>query len=141
MIRLGPGRPCRFAPRNLLRVPRKGQPSSSRPNSPEAAGLPSDQWSWSYQSAGRSPELWLGPQLWEYIPKLAARGIKNIVVIPIGFVSDHVEILYDIDIQAQSVANEYGVRLERPPALNADPLFIDTLKDLIHERAARWLSG
>jgi ferrochelatase len=106
----------------------------------EAAGLSSDQWSWSYQSAGRSPEPWLGPQLQEYIPELAERGVKNIISIPVGFVSDHVEILYDIDIQAQAVAKACGVRLERPPALNNDPLFIDTLTALIQERASRWLS-
>lgn len=105
----------------------------------ERAGLPDEQWSWSYQSAGRSPEPWLGPQLEEYIPELAAKGIKNIVSIPVGFVSDHVEILYDIDIQAREVAEQHGVRLERPPALNDDPLYIETLVDLIHDRAAKWL--
>lgn len=105
----------------------------------QRAGLAPDRWSWSYQSAGRSPEPWLGPQLEEYIPELAARGIKNIVSLPIGFVSDHVEILYDIDIKAQGVARELGMRLERPPALNDDPLFIKTLVDVIQARAAHWL--
>jgi protoporphyrin/coproporphyrin ferrochelatase len=99
----------------------------------EKAGLPPERWSWSYQSAGRSPEPWLGPQLEEHIPKLAAQGITNVVSVPVGFVSDHVEILFDIDIEAQAVANEYGVRLERPPALNTDPLFIETLARLIEE--------
>lgn len=102
----------------------------------EKAGLRDDQWSWSYQSAGRSPEPWLGPQLEEYIPQLAQQGIKNIVSIPVGFVSDHVEILFDIDIEAQKTAQEYGVRLERPPALNADPIFMQQLADLIKQRAA-----
>jgi ferrochelatase len=105
----------------------------------EKAGLAEDRWSWSYQSAGRSPEPWLGPQLEEYIPELAEQGIKNIVSIPVGFVSDHVEILYDIDIEAQNVAKELGVRLERPPALNEDPLYIDTLVELITGAAAKWL--
>jgi len=105
----------------------------------ERAGLNADQWSWSYQSAGRSPEPWLGPQLEEYIPELAERGIKNIVSIPIGFVSDHVEILFDIDIEAQAAAREHGIRLERPPALNNDPLFITTLVDLVQSQAAPWL--
>jgi len=103
------------------------------------AGLTAAQWSWSYQSAGRSPEPWLGPQLEEYIPELAARGVKNVVSIPIGFVSDHVEILFDIDIEAQAAAREQGIRLERPPALNTDPLFIATLVEAIQARAARWL--
>ena len=104
-----------------------------------AAGLSESQWSWSYQSAGRSPEPWLGPQLEEYIPELAAQGKKNIISIPIGFVSDHVEILYDIDIEAQGVAKEYGVRLVRPNALNSDPLFIETLVELVQQRAEKWL--
>ena len=102
------------------------------------AGLNDTQWSWSYQSAGRSPEPWLGPQLEEYIPELASRGIKNVVSVPVGFVSDHVEILYDIDIEAQAAARANGIRLERPPALNDDPLFIEALADSIREHAARW---
>ncbi len=100
----------------------------------EKAGLSDSQWSWSYQSAGRSPEPWLGPQLEDYVPELAQQGIKNIVSIPIGFVSDHVEILFDIDIEAQKAARENGVRLERPPALNTDPLFISQLAEIIQAR-------
>lgn len=105
------------------------------------AQLPDDRWSWSYQSAGRTPEPWLGPQLEEHIPALAKQGVRHILSVPVGFVSDHVEILYDIDIQAREVAEEHGVRLERPPALNDDPLFIAQLADLIRGRAleAGWL--
>ncbi|HZD10619.1 MAG TPA: ferrochelatase, partial [Candidatus Binatia bacterium] len=66
----------------------------------------------------------------------------DVVSVPVGFVSDHVEILYDIDIQAQAIARELGMRLERPPSLNADPLFIEQLADLVREkaRAADWVS-
>lgn len=103
------------------------------------AGLRDNQWSWAYQSAGRSPEPWLGPQIEAYIPELAAKGVRNIVSVPIGFVSDHVEMLFDIDIKAQAVARQLGIRLERPPALNTDPLYIETLADLVRERSARWL--
>jgi ferrochelatase len=95
------------------------------------AGLRDDQWSWSYQSAGRSPEPWLGPQIEEHVAELARRGVRSIVSVPVGFVSDHVEILYDIDIKAQAVAREHGVRLERPPALNTDPLFIEQLAEVV----------
>jgi len=101
------------------------------------AGLPDARWSWSYQSAGGSPEPWLGPQLEAYIPELAAQGVKNMISIPVGFVSDHVEILFDIDIQAQEAARACGVRLERPSALNDDPLYIQTLVDLIEQRAEK----
>jgi ferrochelatase len=105
----------------------------------ERAGLEKDWWSWSYQSAGRSPEPWLGPQLPEHLRDLAARGIRHVVSVPVGFVSDHVEILYDIDIQAQGVARELEVRLVRPPALNEDPLFIGALAEAIREKAAELL--
>lgn len=101
----------------------------------EKAGLAPEQWSWSYQSAGRSPEPWLGPQLEDYLPQLAAKGIKNIVSIPVGFVADHVEILFDIDIEAQKVAQAHGQRLERPAALNTDGRFMQQLADLIREKA------
>ena len=97
----------------------------------ERAGLPDTQWSWSYQSAGRSPEPWLGPQLEDYILTLGEQGVKNVVSIAVGFVSDHVEILFDIDIEAQASAREAGIRLERPPALNTDPLFINQLVEII----------
>lgn len=104
----------------------------------QRAELREDQWSWSYQSAGRSPEPWLGPQLEEYIPELAAKGVRNVISIAIGFVCDHVEILYDIDIEAQAASKTCGVRLERPPALNTDALFIEELADVIRHHAAKW---
>ncbi len=100
------------------------------------AGLSDDRWSWCYQSEGRSPEPWLGPQLENWLPQLyRERGIDKVVSIAIGFVSDHVEILFDIDIEAQKVAQEHGMRLVRPPALNTDPLFIGTLASVIHSKA------
>jgi protoporphyrin/coproporphyrin ferrochelatase len=100
----------------------------------ERAGLDSGQWSWSYQSAGRSPEPWLGPQLPEHLTELAGKGIRNVISVPVGFVCDHVEILFDIDIQAQQVAQELGMRLVRPPALNDDPIFIDMLASVIRNK-------
>lgn len=103
------------------------------------AGLTDDQWSWSYQSAGRSPEPWLGPQLDEHITDLANSGIRNVISIPVGFVADHVEILYDIDILAKEHAKRLGMRLVRPPALNTDPLFIGTLVEQITKAAEPWL--
>lgn len=109
----------------------------------KAAGLTPDQWSGCYQSEGRSPEPWLGPQLEDYLVELANKGIQNVVSIPVGFVSDHVEVLYDIDIEAQAVAKEHHMRLERPPSLNSDPLFVETLARLIRKQAvdAGWLAA
>lgn len=102
----------------------------------DRAGIIGDRWSWSYQSAGRSDEEWLGPQLREHLAALAGRGILDVVIVPVGFVSDHVEILYDIDVDARQLAGELGMRLERPPALNDHPVFMGELAALIHARAA-----
>ncbi|MDQ2890814.1 MAG: ferrochelatase [Gemmatimonadota bacterium] len=105
------------------------------------AGISDDRWSWSYQSAGRSPEPWLGPTYPAHLAALAERGIRNVVSVPVGFVCDHVEILYDIDVDAQSVARSLGMRLERPPSLNDDPRFLGQLASLIIGRAqcAGWM--
>jgi protoporphyrin/coproporphyrin ferrochelatase len=105
------------------------------------AGLSDARWSWAYQSAGRTPEPWAGPDLGDHLQELAARGVRNVVSVPVGFVSDHVEILFDIDHKAAAVAAGLGMRLERPPALNDDPLFIGALAELVRTRAARWLEG
>jgi ferrochelatase len=100
----------------------------------EAAGLPDERWSWAYQSAGRTPERWAGPDLGDHLEELAGRGVRDVVSVPVGFVSDHVELLYDIDVRAAAVASRMGMRLERPPALNDDPGFIGTLADLVRAR-------
>jgi ferrochelatase len=105
----------------------------------ERAGLPADRWSWSYQSAGRTPEPWSRPDLGEHLHELAARGVRDVVVVPVGFVSDHVELLVDVDIRARAVADDLGVRLERPPALNDDPVFVEALAGLVRARAEAWL--
>lgn len=100
------------------------------------AGLDRSRWSWSYQSAGRTAEPWLGPTFPDHLAELARLGIRNVVSVPVGFVCDHVEILYDIDIEAQARARELGIRLERPPALNDDQRFIEMLAGLVRRRAA-----
>jgi len=105
------------------------------------ADLSDERWSWAYQSAGRTPEPWAGPDLGDHLEELGARGVRNVVSVPVGFVSDHVEILFDIDHKAAAVAAGSGMRLERPPALNDDPLFIGALAELVRARAARWLEG
>ncbi len=84
-----------------------------------------------YQSAGRTGEEWLGPDLRDEIRRLAAEGVRDALVCPVGFVADHLEVLYDIDIEAQAVARDAGVRLERTRSLNDDPTFIGGLADLV----------
>jgi ferrochelatase len=91
------------------------------------SGLPAGRWSWSYMSAGKSPEPWLGPDLLDHLEGIAGRGARDVVCVPVGFVADHVEVLHDIDIEAQARAGELGMRLERPASLNDDPLFIEAL--------------
>ena len=83
-----------------------------------------------FQSAGRTGEPWIGPELLERLRQLAADGVGDVLVVPVGFVADHLEVLYDIDIQAQELAAEVGIHLERSPSLNDDPTFIAALADV-----------
>jgi len=105
----------------------------------ERAGLEQESWSWSYQSAGRTPEPWAGPDLGDHLRELATRGVRDVLVCPVGFVSDHVELLFDVDVRAKEIADGLGVRLERPPALNDEPAFVATLAELVRARAQAWL--
>jgi ferrochelatase len=96
-----------------------------------AAILDLPDWTFSYQSAGHTPEPWLGPDLVETVHALADRGVKTVLVAPIGFISDHLEILYDIDQEAQQAARERGITLKRTESLNASPDFVAGLADLV----------
>jgi ferrochelatase len=101
-----------------------------------AARLSDVDWSFCYQSAADTGEPWLGPPLEEVVVTLAAEGYKQILVAPIGFVCDHVEILYDIDIEARQLAAAHGLRLERIESMNSDPLFIQAMADAIETAMA-----
>jgi ferrochelatase len=90
-----------------------------------------------YQSAGRTPEPWIGLDLARLISERAARGARRFLVVPIGFVCDHTEILFDIDVQAVAVARECGASLRRTESLNASPPFIAVLEDLVRARLGR----
>jgi protoporphyrin/coproporphyrin ferrochelatase len=83
-----------------------------------------------FQSAGRTADRWIGPDLVAEIRRVVADGAREIVVCPVGFVADHLEVLYDIDVEAKLVARELGVRLERARSMNDDPVFIDALADV-----------
>lgn len=89
-----------------------------------------------FQSAGRTAEPWLGPDLRDEIRRLGSEGVREVVVCPVGFVADHLEVLYDIDIEAHAVACEAGVRLERARSMNDDPTFIAGLADLVIDALA-----
>lgn len=87
-----------------------------------------------YQSAGRTPEPWIGPDLSDLIRDLAARGALRFLVVPIGFVCDHTEVLFDIDVQARAAAAACGATLRRSVSLNSSPTFIAALESLVRER-------
>ena len=99
-----------------------------------AVGL--DHWRVAWQSAGRTPDPWLGPDIGEVIRTLPDEraDIDAVVVCPAGFVSDHLEVLYDVDIEARRVASEAGLRLARTESLNDDPAFLAVLAGVV-ERA------
>ena len=88
-------------------------------------------WSLAYQSRSGNPrDPWLGPDVGDRIEELAAAGEKAVIAVPIGFVCDHVEVLYDLDVEARQRARELGIHLYRAPAVNDHPLFIEMLADL-----------
>jgi ferrochelatase len=88
-------------------------------------------WMFSYQSAAHTGEPWLGPQIEDVVTDLAKEGYKYMLVAPIGFVCDHVEILYDLDIEAKQIAQEHGLQLERIESMNSDPLFIEAIAEAV----------
>jgi ferrochelatase len=90
-----------------------------------------------FQSAGRTPEPWIGLDLSDLIRHRAARGTTAFLVVPIGFVCDHTEILFDIDVQARQTAEDCGVRLRRTASLNTSPSFIAALEALVREALVR----
>ncbi len=98
-----------------------------------SAGLADGRWRIGYQSAGATNMRWLGPSLEESLAGLAGEGVKNVLVAPIGFVADHVEILYDIDILAKSLAAGHGIRLERTASPNDSAPFIQALAEIIEQ--------
>ncbi len=89
-----------------------------------------------YQSAGRTPDPWLGPSFEEEIEQLGRDGEKAILLVPFGFVSDHLEILYDVDLEAKELAAKHGVRLERTASLNDDPMFVEAMAAAVRPKLA-----
>ena len=96
------------------------------------------EWSFAFQSAGQTEDKWLGPDLVEYLRGLhPSRRDAGVLVAPIGFVADHLEILYDIDVEAQEFARSVGLHLRRTESLNDSPTFISALADIVHQRIER----
>jgi ferrochelatase len=97
----------------------------------ERAGL--DSWSFAFQSASATGEPWLGPDILEELDRLRAQGVGKVLVCPVGFVSDHLEILWDLDVEARGKARELGLELERVESLNADPAFVRALAGVVQK--------
>ena len=99
----------------------------------DRAGL-GDRWSFAFQSASPTGEPWLGPDILDELERLHAEGVRKVLVAPVGFVSDHLEILWDLDIEGREKAAELGMELGRIESMNDDPAFIKALAGVV-ERA------
>ena len=92
------------------------------------------KWTFAFQSAGRTPEPWLGPDILDAIKDKSNEGEKKLLVCSIGFIADHLEVIYDIDIEAKPEAEKNGVKLVRAESLNDSSLLINTFEKLIREK-------
>jgi ferrochelatase len=95
-----------------------------------AAGL-GDAWSFSFQSESPTGEPWLGPDILDHLDALHDAGVDDVLVCPVGFVSDHLEIRWDLDVEARERAAELGLRLDRIEMPNADPAFVRVLAGIV----------
>jgi protoporphyrin/coproporphyrin ferrochelatase len=95
-----------------------------------------DRWSFSFQSASPTGEPWLGPDILEHLDELHERGVDDVLVCPVGFVSDHLEIRWDLDTEAREKASELGMKFARIEMPNADPAFVAVLGGIVR-RALR----
>jgi protoporphyrin/coproporphyrin ferrochelatase len=99
----------------------------------DTAGV--EDWSFSFQSESPTGEPWLGPDILDHLEALSARGIEDVLICPVGFVSDHLEIRWDIDTEAQQKAGELGLQLERIEMPNDEPRFVRALADIVRGAA------
>jgi ferrochelatase len=100
----------------------------------DSAGV--DEWSFSFQSESPTGEPWLGPDILDHLEDLSARGVEDVLVCPVGFVSDHLEIRWDIDNEAQEKARVLGLRLDRIEMPNDDPRFVRALGEIVRSALA-----
>ncbi|GCE47700.1 ferrochelatase [Thermosporothrix hazakensis] len=99
----------------------------------QKAGLANDRWMFCYQSAGHTPEEWLKPDFADLMPELKQAGHTHVLIAPVQFLADHLEILYDIEVGAREQAEEHGLVFARTESLNTDPLFIKALAAVVQE--------
>lgn len=100
-----------------------------------ARELPIEKWHMAYQSRSGSPmQPWLGPDISEHLRMLRDEGVTDVVVAPIGFVSDHMEVVYDLDVEARRVADEIGLKMVRAQTAGTHPAFVKMIRELVMER-------
>jgi ferrochelatase len=98
------------------------------------AGIQLPKWEFAFQSASTTGEPWLGPDL---LDALARSGARDVLVCPIGFVADHLEILYDLDVEAQEFARTHGIKIRRTASFNTRPDFIDAIAEVVSDAIGR----
>jgi ferrochelatase len=109
-------------------------PEQLRASAERAAALAGvERWDVAWQSAGRTPDPWIGPDILQVLRDKRALGVTDVVSCPIGFVSDHLEVLFDVDIEAQGVAREIGLNLVRTASLNDDAAFMTVLANVVRD--------
>ncbi|MDG1896692.1 MAG: ferrochelatase [Fuerstiella sp.] len=97
--------------------------------------LPANRWSLVYQSrSGRPQDPWLEPDICDHLRELATAGVQRVVISPVGFLSDHIEVLYDLDDEAKTVCDEIGMQMSRAATPGTHPLFVQMIRKLIQER-------
>ena len=101
----------------------------------DAAGV-GNRWSFAFQSESPTGEPWLGPDILDHLAALAEQGVTDVLVCPVGFVSDHLEIRWDLDVEAAERASELGLRFSRIEMPNADPALIDVLAGIVRRELA-----
>ena len=101
----------------------------------ERAGV--HEWTFAFQSESPTGEPWLGPDILAHLNELAATDVRDVVLCPVGFVADHLEIRWDLDVEAADRARELGIRLDRIDLPNAEPAFIGVLAGLVRRRLAQ----
>lgn len=101
----------------------------------ERLNIPDLRYGLAYQSrSGRPADPWLEPDIGDYLATLRSQGVRDVVVLPIGFLSDHLEVLYDLDVEAQQKSRELGLAMVRAATVGTHPAFVAMLADLIEER-------
>lgn len=101
----------------------------------DAAGVPPDRWELVYQSrSGRPQDPWLEPDILDHLRDLHQRGRQHVVILPIGFLSDHLEVLYDLDVEARQLADQLGSHMVRAATVGTHPRLVTMIRKLIQER-------